>query len=152
MEEGTMNYTVIDYMIYLPASVLLTAWVATTLFRHGRRFLLDVFRGDEGLADSVNHLLLVGFYLINLGYISLQLKLETAPDSAAGVFEALAGKLGLVLLVLGVMHFGNLGVLAKLRQSSRLTRDRSGPSAAPPPLPSYASRAGVVGLQPPSMG
>jgi hypothetical protein len=144
-----MNYTIIDYLIYLPASVLLTAWVATTLFRHGRRFLLDVFNGDDGLADSVNHLLLVGFYLINLGYISLQLKLETAPDSAAGVFEALAGKLGLVLLVLGVMHFGNLGVLARLRQNTRVARERGGsmesaPPVAPPP-PSYA-------VQPPAIG
>jgi hypothetical protein len=144
-----MNYRIIDYLIYLPASVLLTAWVATTLFRHGRRFLLDVFHGDEGLADSVNHLLLVGFYLINLGYISLQLKLETAPGSAAGVFEALAGKLGLVLLVLGLMHFGNLGVLAKLRQNSHLARGRPGPVGAPPPLAppqlDYAAQPPAIG-------
>jgi hypothetical protein len=151
-----MNYTIIDYLIYLPASVLLTCWVATTLFRHGRRFLLDVFHGDEGLADSVNHLLVVGFYLINLGYISLELKLETAPDSAAGVFEALAGKLGLVLLVLGLMHFGNLGVLAKLRQNSRLSRGPGDPSGSPPPaappFPAYAGEFAPAGVQPPAIG
>jgi hypothetical protein len=150
-----MNYTIVDYSIYLPASVLLTAWVATTLFRHGRRFLLDVFNGDEGLADSVNHLLIVGFYLINLGYISLQLKLEAAPDSAAGVFEALAGKLGLVLVALGLMHFGNLGVLAKLRQNSRFAHRQGDAVGAPPPLappqPGYAVQFGA-GVQPPAIG
>ncbi len=151
-----MNYTIVDYLIYLPASILLTGWVATTLFRHGRRFLLDVFHGDEGLADSVNHLLLVGFYLINLGYISLQLKLETAPYSAAGVFEALAGKLGLVLVVLGLMHFGNLGVLAKLRQNSRVTSGGGMTPAAPPPsappLSAFATQLGAAGVQPPALG
>src|SRR5438132_14319508 len=133
-----MDYRVVEYLNYVPASVLLTMWVATTLFRHGRRFLIDVFRGDGTLADSVNHLLVVGFYLINLGYVSLQLKLDVAPDSIAGIIEALAGKVGLVLVVLGVMHFGNLFVFAKLRQQPR--RPRRTRVSAPgrplrPPMP-----------------
>src|SRR5215510_8728250 len=98
-----MDDKVVEYLIYVPASVMLTVWVATTLSRHGRRFLVDVFHGDGGLADSVNHLLIVGFYLINLGYVSLQLKLDIAPTGTAEVIEALAGKVGLVLVVLGVL-------------------------------------------------
>ncbi|HEX5689818.1 MAG TPA: hypothetical protein VFX76_07445, partial [Roseiflexaceae bacterium] len=70
-----MDITVITYLLYLAISIVLTVWVARTLFKNGRIFLVDVFRGDERLADSVNHLLVVGFYLINLGYISLALKL-----------------------------------------------------------------------------
>jgi hypothetical protein len=121
---------VVEYLIYAPISLLLTVWVATTLFRHGRRFLLDVFHGDESLADSVNHLLVVGFYLINLGYVTLQLKLDSRPASAAEVIEALAGKVGLVLVVLGVMHFGNLIVFTTMRRHSRQPER---PRAAPPP-------------------
>ena len=104
--------------------------------------------------NSVNHLLLVGFYLINLGYISLQLKLEAAPYSAAGVFEALAGKLGLVLVVLGLMHFGNLAVLAKLRQNSHFAAGRSYAANAPPPIApppqGYAVQFGAS-VQPPAI-
>jgi len=114
-----MDYRLVEYVLYAPASVLLTVWVATTLYHHGGRFLIDVFEGDESLADSVNHLLVVGFYLINLGYVSVQLKLETAPRSSAEIVESLAGKIGLVLIVLGIMHFGNLFVFGKLRQRSR---------------------------------
>jgi hypothetical protein len=128
-----VDYRVIEYLVYTPLSVVLTVWVATTLFRHGRRFLVDVFRGDEGLADSVNHLLVVGFYLINLGYVSLQLKLDTAPASPGAVIEALAGKVGLVLIVLGVMHFSNLFVFTRLRQRSRRSRRQARHSPAPPP-------------------
>jgi hypothetical protein len=132
-----MDYRVIEYLVYAPLSVLLTVWVATTLFRHGRRFLVDVFRGDEGLADSVNHLLVVGFYLINLGYVSLQLKLDIAPASAGAIIEALAEKVGLVLIVLGAMHFGNLFMFARLRQRSRRPRPqaRRSPAPNPPPMP-----------------
>jgi hypothetical protein len=125
-----MTGTVVEYLIYAPISVLLTIWVATTLFRHGRRFLLDVFHGDEGLADSVNHLLVVGFYLINLGYVTLGLKLDSTPVNAAQVIEALAGKLGLVLVVLGAMHFANLFVFTTMRRRSL---QPARPPAAPPP-------------------
>ena len=141
-------YIVACYTAYLVISLSVTIWVAQTLQKSGRPFLIDAFHGNGELADSVNRLLVVGFYLINLGYISLQLKLESAPDSAAGVVEALAGKLGLVLLVLGVMHFGNLGVLAKLRQNTRLSRGQDASCDSPPPIappPSYA-------VQPPAVG
>ena len=130
-----MDGKVVEYLAYLPASVLLTVWVASTLFRHGRRFLVDVFRGDTSLADSVNHLLVVGFYLINLGYISLQLKLDTAPQTTSDVIEALAGKVGLVLVVLGAMHFGNLFVFTRLRQQTTHPRPPAAVPAPPPPWP-----------------
>jgi hypothetical protein len=128
-----MNGKLLEYVIYLPASVILVVWVATTLFRHGRRFLVDVFHNDDELADSVNHLLVVGFYLINLGYVALQLNLSTAPTSAAGVVEALASKVGLVLVVLGVVHFANLFVFSQLRSNSR--RPVAPVQAGPQPLP-----------------
>lgn len=127
-----MNGKVVEYLIYTPASLLLTIWVATTLFRHGRRFLLDVFSGDESLADSVNHLLVVGFYLVNLGYVTLQLRLDTAPDNPSEVVEALAGKVGLVLVVLGVMHFGNLFVLTTMRRHAQQPRPAKAPATPPP--------------------
>jgi hypothetical protein len=135
-----MDLKVLDYAVYVTLSVVLTIWVATTLSRHGRRFLVDVFQGDESLADSVNHLLVVGFYLVNLGYISLQLKLEQVPADGGQVIEALATKVGLVLVVLGVMHFGNIFVLAKMRRNAINDANPVPPPAAqlPPPLPAPA--------------
>ena len=112
-----MDTTVITYLLYLVISILLTVWVARTLFKNGRLFLVAVFHGNESLADSVNHLLVVGFYLINLGYISLALKLGYDVESARGSIEALAGKIGFVLLVLGGMHFFNLFLFNRIRGS-----------------------------------
>ena len=77
-----MDILVTTYVIYLSISIALTIWVAQTLFKNGRVFLVDVFHGNESLADSVNHLLVVGFYLINFGYISLALKLGYDVNSA----------------------------------------------------------------------
>lgn len=115
-----MSYTVVTYLGYLGISIGLTAWVAHTLSRNGRVFLVDVFRGQDALADSINHLLVVGFYLINLGYIALALKLGVVVQSAEGSIEALAEKVGRVLLLLGVMHFLNLYVFSRIRRRSAL--------------------------------
>ena len=110
-----MNATVISYGLYLALAIPLTIWVARTLHKNGRIFLVDCFGGNEDLADSVNHLLVVGFYLINIGFVSLYLKLTTEIVDTRGVFEALSAKLGVVILVLGGMHFFNLFVFTKLR-------------------------------------
>lgn len=114
-----MNPTVITYLAYIILSCALTIWVARTLHRNGRVFLVSVF-SDEALADSVNHLLVVGFYLVNLGYIALYLKLGYEVANAQVSIEALSAKVGRVLLVLGVMHFFNLWVFSRIRRRTQL--------------------------------
>ena len=113
-----MTIGITTYMIYLVISIALTIWVARTLHKNGRVFLVDVFHGNEQLADSVNHLLVVGFYLINFGYVSLALKLGYNVSTAQEGIEALSVKVGMVLLVLGAMHFFNLFIFSRMRRRS----------------------------------
>ncbi|MGI5133369.1 MULTISPECIES: hypothetical protein [unclassified Streptomyces] len=122
-----MDLTIIAYVIYLLISVALTVWVARTLSRNGRIFLEDVLHGNEKLADAVNHLLVVGFYLVNLGFIALYLNGHDTIHDTRGVFEALSTKLGVVLLVLGVMHLGNVYVLNKIRRRGAMEREQVPP-------------------------
>jgi hypothetical protein len=104
------------YVAYLVLTVLLTVWVGWTLHRNGRVFLVDALSGNEKLADSLNHLLLVGFYLINLGFVTLALKYGGKVTDPQGAVEYLSTKVGIVLLVLGGMHFFNLFVLSRVRR------------------------------------
>src|SRR6476660_322900 len=124
-----MNVVVASYVFYVTISVGLTVWVARTLHKNGRVFLVDVFHGNEPLADSVNHLLVVGFYLINFGYVSLALKLGYTVASAQESIEALSVNVGMVLLVLGGMHFFNLFIFSRMRRRASLRN--SPPPAAP---------------------
>lgn len=127
-EEGN-PMTVWAYLAYLAISIALTVWVARTLHKNGRIFLVDSFLGNEGLADSVNHLLVVGFYLVNVGFVSLALKYGEKAVDAQSALETLSTKVGLVLLVLGAMHFFNLYVFSKLRRRGLQSRHQ------PPVLP-----------------
>ncbi|WP_405586585.1 hypothetical protein [Streptomyces sp. NBC_01190] len=122
-----MDMTVVAYVVYLAVSVGLTAWVARTLSSNGRVFLADVLHGNEPLADAVNRLLVVGFYLVNLGFVALYLKSADTIEDAREIFEALSVKLGVVLLVLGVMHLGNVYVLNRIRRRGLLEREQFPP-------------------------
>jgi hypothetical protein len=123
-----MNWIIAAYLAYLAISIALTIWVARTLHQNGRIFLVDSFAGNEKLADSVNHLLVVGFYLINVGYVTLALKYGVAAVTAQEFLEVLSTKIGLVLLVLGFMHFFNLYVFTRMRKRGLANRH------LPPPV------------------
>ncbi|MEV6163741.1 hypothetical protein AB0L71_17725 [Streptomyces sp. NPDC052052] len=125
-----MDLTVVAYVIYLLISVALTIWVAHTLSRNGKAFLADVLHGNEKLADAVNHLLVVGFYLVNLGFVTLYLTNDDGVTDARGLFEALSVKLGVVLLVLGGLHLANFYVLNRIRRRGMTEREQTPP--APP--------------------
>jgi hypothetical protein len=109
-------YIVVSYLVYLAISLGVTVWVARTLHRNGRVFLLDAFHGNAGLADSVNHLLVVGFYLINVGYVTLAMRTSSNLAGPREAIELVCDKIGVVLLVLGIMHFFNLYVFNRLRK------------------------------------
>ncbi len=111
-----MDWKLAMYLVYIVLSVVLTLVVARSLYRNGKVFLVSVFEGDRELAGSVNQLLVVGFYLINLGFVSFMLRTGDAISTATGAVELLSRKMGLVLLVLGIMHLGNLLVLSRMRR------------------------------------
>ena len=128
-----MNSTLLitTYTIYLAVSVSLTVWVARTLSKNGRPFLIECFDDKTELADSVNHLLVVGFYLVNFGFICHFLKVGTGIMTITDVFEALGSKIGTVLLVLGGMHFFNLFIFQRVRRQLRDSKER----VSYPPIP-----------------
>jgi hypothetical protein len=116
------------YLAYLTVSIGLTVWVATTISRNGLVFLADVF-ADERLAKAVNHLLVMGFYLLNLGYVTVTMRSGQTISNTSEALETLSSKVGLVLLVLGVLHFLNVFVLGRYR------RGRLRQQQGVPPLP-----------------
>ena len=119
-----MDLRLVDYLTYIVVSAFLTIWVGDTLFRNGRPFLVSVFK-EDGLADSVNRLLVVGFYLVNFGAAAILINTGGEPPSIADMIQETVTRVGGVALVLGFMHFFNMFVLYVIRRSGRIK----------PPLP-----------------
>jgi len=111
-----MNTSLGIYIAYFLVSLGMTIWVGRTLHKNGRLFLIEAFAGNREMADSVNHLLLVGFYLINLGFILVFLRVGPKPADIVQGVEYISTKLGIVVLVLGAMHFFNMFNFSRMRR------------------------------------
>lgn len=123
------------YLVYLAVSILLTVWVGHTLHSHGRSFLVKTFAGNETLADAVNNLLIVGFYLVNIAFVAIALRYGTKPASFVESIEFLTMKIGVVMVVLSLMHYGNLLVFTAITQQpkpNRFQRRRTTPRLSTP--------------------
>ncbi len=125
---------IINYAVYVAISLIITVWVGRTLNKNGRTFLIENFKGNVALADSVNHLLLVGFYLVNIGFVSLALRYGKRPITAINSIEYLSTKIGFVVVVIGIMHFVNMRMLIKFRSSALFK------ALAPEPEEQFASK------------
>lgn len=104
------------YLVYLGVSIAICVWVGYTLHNRGRIFLVNTFHGNEKLADAVNDLLIVGFYLVNIAFVAIALRYGAKPGDLPESIEFLAMKVGIVMVVLSIMHFGNLLVFTVITQ------------------------------------
>jgi hypothetical protein len=105
--------TELAYALYLLISIGITIWVAHTLSSNGEVFLVQCFGHNAELAKSTNHLLVVGFYLVNIGFITLTLSYGSEPQTWPAMIRFLSGKVGLAVIVLGGMHFFNMHAIAR---------------------------------------
>lgn len=110
------NTLIVIYAIYGTIAIGLVVWLARTLSEHGAVFLEDVFTDKPGMARAVNRLLVIGFYMLNLGYALLLLPGGDRPTTNIEASELLIRKLGILLASLGVIHFINMYVFWKIRQ------------------------------------
>jgi hypothetical protein len=131
------NHLTIVYTAYSTAAVGLTIWLARTLAKNGEVFLEDVFADNPRMAAAVNRLLVVGFYLLNLGYAFLTLKASTPSVNGVEAIETLAMKLGALLLSLGALHFFNMYLFHRIRRRGQLR-------LAPPPVKPQMVHNGAI--------
>ena len=122
------------YFVYIGLSAALTLWVGRTLFRNGRIFLIESFDGNVEMADSVNQLLIVGFYLLNVGFVAFYLQAGRPPEEMVEAIKFVSEKIGVVAIVMGVIHYFNVFNIAKIRRKAKSRREReASPQALTPP-------------------
>ena len=129
-------YTPVTYMVYTILSLATTIWVARTLFSNGQIFLVEAFGGDKEMADAVNKLLAVGFYLVNIGFVAFFLSFGEKPENLVAAIEYISIKMGVVLFFLGAAHMFNVFNFGRMRRKARNSQRQ-----APPPRPDQMSPA-----------
>ena len=113
---------IIGYIIYLPIVILLTIYISKMLFKNGKIFMIDIFKGKEEIALATNKLFEIGFYLINIGFALYIMKIYTSAYSTISyqtLMEILSKKIGGFTIYLGMMLFLNLYLFFRGRRKSK---------------------------------
>ncbi|RYE23513.1 MAG: hypothetical protein EOP51_10290 [Sphingobacteriales bacterium] len=113
------QFIVTAYLIYLPIALVLTWYVARTLFKNGLVFMRDIFFGREEIAVATNSLFKIGFYLLNVGFALYILKINGVLEGTQNTIEALSYKVGGFSIYLGVMLFLNLYLFFRGKRISK---------------------------------
>ena len=113
----------IGYLIYLPIVITLTYFVSRTLFKNGKTFMIDIFKGKDNIAMATNRLFEVGFYLLNIGWALLILKIDSYRfnNTYQNLVEILSFKIGGFSIYLGFMLFINMYLFFRGRKKSKQT-------------------------------
>ncbi|MES2590948.1 MAG: hypothetical protein V4608_03600 [Bacteroidota bacterium] len=106
-----MNYNTLTYGLYFGITLFTVLYVGSTLFKSGCPFLIEIFGGNKAIADAVNKVLISGYYLVNIGYIVITLKVWDNIGSLQQMIGLLGFKIGLISITLGVMHISNFIIL-----------------------------------------
>lgn len=120
----------IAYYIYLPIAILLTFYVAATLFKNSKVYMRDIFNNREEIALSTNALFKIGFYLLNLGFALYILPIYANIQNNQDIIEALSFKIGGFSIYLGIMLFLNMYLffrgkrIAKMKNNLSVTTER----------------------------
>ena len=115
----------IGYFIYLPITILLTLYVSRILFKNGKLFMIDIFKGKEEIALATNQLFKVGFYLLNIGFALLIMEIHSYSfnNTYQNLVEILSSKIGGFTIYLGVMLFFNLFLFFRGRKKSKQSQN-----------------------------
>lgn len=115
-----MNYNVGAYIIYLILMILIIGYVGRYFYINGRVFILSLLKGNESLTDFINRLLLIAYYLFNIGYAFLKLKQWQKITSLEALLSSLAANVGMLVLILALTHYLNMAAIYLLSKSNSL--------------------------------
>lgn len=99
------------YIIYLFLTYLITVRVGFVFYRNGRVFILNLLNNDVSITDAINRILLIGYYLVNLGYAALMISTWDTIASWSELLSSITVMTGKIVLTLAVMHYFNMFVI-----------------------------------------
>jgi hypothetical protein len=103
-----MNYNILSYSIYLPVTFYLTFVVGKICFTNGEIYLHRIMNDHPDNVKSINRLLLIAYYLFNLGYAAIMLSHWPVIDNISQSILIAFNKIGLILFILGILHYNNM--------------------------------------------
>lgn len=111
-----MNYNIIAYGIYLSITVFIIVVVGKTCYRNGNIYVLALIPEHADLCHRINSILLIGYYLINIGYATTTLISWQKINLLTELVEIIAMKTAIIMGILCLLHYLNIFIISNYIQ------------------------------------
>lgn len=116
-----MNYNILSYIIYVMLSIYIIVWVGKMFHKNGRIFIVSLFNGQTETADTTNNILLVAYYLFNIGYAVIQFSYWQQISNTATMIYSITYKSGILILLLALLHYNNMFIIYILSRKKKIS-------------------------------
>ena len=112
-------FNIVSYIIFLTVSSYITIDVGRRCFLAGKSYLEYLIHNAE-MCLTINRILLGCYYLLNLGYIAVNLAFWNPVNSIEEIIAVSAVRIGYIALILCVLHYMNIFTLYFFRNKLTL--------------------------------
>ncbi len=103
-----MNLNLIAYLVYGLIILPVIIFVGRSCHLNGKPFIMHFAKDQKSIGNSISHLLLIGYYLVNIGFTIYIVSKWKQLGSNQETLESICIHIGAILLILAVLHYLNI--------------------------------------------
>ncbi|MFC7773742.1 hypothetical protein [Flavobacterium sp. GCM10027622] len=111
-----MNLNIAGYVIFLIIISYIILVVGKICYRNGNIYVASLIPEHMDLCQQINKMLLIGYYLVNLGYSAMTIVNWEAITSIQQLVEIIATKTAIIVLLLSLLHYTTIFILTNYIQ------------------------------------
>jgi vacuolar-type H+-ATPase subunit I/STV1 len=110
METNT-SLNILSYLIYISLTTVITFIVGNSLHKTGKVFLSHLFTKELDVMLTVNNILLIGYYLLNIGFALYTMNNWDKITTVSQLIQDTGYHISIILMTLGIIHYFNITAL-----------------------------------------
>ena len=108
-----MTLNIIGYLIYLGITAIIIIKVGKICYTNGSIYVAQLIPHHKELCLKINQVLLVAYYLFNLGYCAITLIQWKLITKYSELIEVICTKTAIILFLLATLHYLNILIITK---------------------------------------
>jgi len=112
-KKEAMNLNIIGYFIYLSITIFIILKVGKICYKNGNIYVAELIPNHADICQKINQVLLLGYYLLNIGYCAMTLISWQKIISYTQLTEIICAKTAVIIFIISVLHYLNIIVITK---------------------------------------
>jgi hypothetical protein len=108
-----MNLNIIAYAIYLSITIFIILRVGKICYKNGNIYVAELIPNHADICQKINQILLLGYYLLNIGYCAMTLISWQKIISLTQLTEIICFKTAVIIFIISVLHYLNIIIITK---------------------------------------